>query len=339
MVSGTHAREADRIRSRSRVLVLVNPLASERHPGLAIALATAASELDLLMPRGVDAGLQFRAAAEMVETGVDAVVVCGGDGTVAAGLALTAGTGIPLGIVPAGTGNDFARAAHIERSDPAGSLARLLDGLRDGALRTCTVDALRMSVVTRESGASNVWVANSANIGFDALVNARANTYRHLPVTGRYLVALLRELPAFRPARFRISRDDQPPRDRTATLICVQNGPWIGGGIPLAPSADPRSGTAVLSTVDRIPRLVLAALFPLIYLRAHRLLTPLCQHRIERARITVPSGVPVYADGEEILPGSQDGAEVEIAVVPGAVRLIQGLPDRQPPCGASWRNE
>lgn len=104
MVSGTHAREADRIRSRSRVLVLVNPLASERHPGLAIALATAASELDLLMPRGVDAGLQFRAAAEMVETGVDAVVVCGGDGTVAAGLALTAGTGIPLGIVPAGTG-------------------------------------------------------------------------------------------------------------------------------------------------------------------------------------------------------------------------------------------
>lgn len=205
---------------------------------------------------------------------------------------------------------------------------RLLDGLRDGALRSCTVDALHMTVTTPDSGQSHVWVANSANIGFDALVNARANTYRRLPVTGRYLVALLRELPAFRPARFRISRDDQPPQNLTATLICVQNGPWIGGGIPLAPAADPRSGTAVMSTVDRIPRLVLAGLFPLIYLRAHRLLAPSRQHRVERVRVTVPSGVPVYADGEEILAGTHRGAEVAIAVMPAAVRLIQAAPRR-----------
>lgn len=328
METGTHAREAGRIRSPRRVLVLLNPLAADRHPGCATALAAAAADLELLVPTGADAQLQFNTAAEAVETGVDAVVVCGGDGTVAAGFALTAGTGIPLGIVPAGTGNDFARAARIERGDPVGGLSRLLDGLRDGALRSCTVDALHMTVTTPDSGQSHVWVANSANIGFDALVNARANTYRRLPVTGRYLVALLRELPAFRPARFRISRDDQPPQNLTATLICVQNGPWIGGGIPLAPAADPRSGTAVMSTVDRIPRLVLAGLFPLIYLRAHRLLAPLRQHRVERLRVTVPSGVPVYADGEEILAGTHRGAEVAIAVMPGAVRLIQAAPRR-----------
>lgn len=242
METGTHAREAGRIRSRRRVLVLLNPLAADRHPGCATALAAAAADLELLVPTGADAQLQFSAAAEAVEAGVDAVVVCGGDGTVAAGFALTAGTGIPLGIAPAGTGNDFARAARIERGDPVGSLSRLLDGLRDGALRSCTVDALHMTVTTPDSGQSHVWVANSANIGFDALVNARANTYRRLPVTGRYLVALLRELPAFRPARFRISRDDQPPQNLTATLICVQNGPWIGGGIPLAPQPTPGPG-------------------------------------------------------------------------------------------------
>lgn len=136
-----------------------------------------------------------------------------------------------------------------------------------------------------------------------------------------------RELQAFRPARFRICRDGQAPRDRTATLICVQNGPWIGGGIPLAPSADPRSGTAVMSTVDRIPRLVLAALFPLIYLRAHRLLTPLRQHRIERVRTRCLAACRSTPTVRRSSPSSHDGAEVEIAVMTRAVRLIQGLPD------------
>ncbi|MCT1691156.1 acylglycerol kinase family protein [Brevibacterium sp. p3-SID960] len=103
--------------------MLLNPLAADRHPGCATALAAAAADLELFVPTGADAQLQFNAAAEAVEAGVDAVVVCGGDGTVAAGFALTAGTGIPLGIVPAGTGNDFARAAWIERGDPVGSLS------------------------------------------------------------------------------------------------------------------------------------------------------------------------------------------------------------------------
>ena len=66
----------------------------------------------------------------------------------------------------------------------------------------------------------------------------------------------------------------------------------------------------------------LALLFPLVYVRAHRLLRPLCTERARRVRVAVPDGVPVYADGDEVLPASHGGAAVEVETVPGAVALL-----------------
>ena len=311
--------------STRRVLVLLNPHATRDRRAISTALTAGARRLELSVPDGADQQAQFARARAVVDSGVDAVVVIGGDGTVAAGVALVAGTETPLAVIPAGTGNDFARAAGIRTRRPGRRLAEVLTRLAEGPLTARAVDALRLGVVTDAEGAKaslDLWVANSVNIGFDALVNQRANTLRRLPAAGRYLAALAAELPGFRTAEFGISCDGEQIRTTPVALVCVQNGPTIGGGIPLSPGADLADGRAEVSIVGELPRAALAGLFPFVYLRAHRFLTPLRQRSAVRVRVAVPHGVPVFADGDEVLAGSEGGGVVDVTVVPGAVRLL-----------------
>ena len=79
---------------------------------------------------GRDAGEGLDLARACVADGVDALVVCGGDGTVHLGAQAVAGTGVPLGIIPSGTGNDVARYVEIPRKDPLGAAERVIAGAR-----------------------------------------------------------------------------------------------------------------------------------------------------------------------------------------------------------------
>lgn len=122
---------------------------------------------------------------------------------------------------------------------------------------------------------------------------------------------------------FDVAVDDEPLRRRDSALICIQNGPTVGGGIPLAPGAGITDGRAEVSFVDPLSRLGLVALFPLVCLRAHRLVRPLRTRRLRRLRVRVPPGVPIFADGEEVLGGEHCGGVVDVVVAPGAVRLLR----------------
>lgn len=271
---------------RRRVLVLLNPHAGRRrsltraqarlrtHPGLA---------LDLVVPDPADHAAQLAAGRTALADGVDAVVVRGGDGMVAARVGLVCdhaeatGRRVPLGIVPAGTGNDLARAAGLHRRDPGAALEAVLRALEDPAAPVRRIDALRLTVTRAGAVVERRWAANSVNIGFDARVNARANALGAVPGPLRYLAALGLEARAF---------------------------------------------AAVEMGLGPLPTAGLALLFPLVYVRAHRLLRPLCTERARRVRVAVPDGVPVYADGDEVLPASHGGAAVEVEAVPGAVALL-----------------
>src|SRR5690606_15493079 len=92
--------------------------------------------------------------------GADAVVALGGDGTVHLALQAVAGTGVPLGIVPCGTGNDGARSLGLPLKDPVAAIDTVLAG------RTRLVDAAR---------AGDRWFLTVLAAGFDAVVNERAN--------------------------------------------------------------------------------------------------------------------------------------------------------------------
>lgn len=174
---------------RRRVLVLLNPRAGRRrsltrarrriaaHTGLA---------LDLIVPDPDDHDAQSDHARRAVRDGVDAVVVRGGDGMVGAGFAFVArhhpgGSAVPLGVVPAGTGNEFARAAGLARRNPRQALDAVLAALQAPQMRADDVDALWLRITSDAGATSQRWVANSVNIGFDAQVNRRADALRGSP--------------------------------------------------------------------------------------------------------------------------------------------------------------
>ena len=307
-----------------RVLVLLNAASGDGidQPTLDYLDAHASGrirELDLVVVNETQAiDLVARARAELA-SGVRAVVVRGGDGMVNLGVNLVAGTGIPLGIIPAGTGNDFARSIGI----PTGRGHQALDALLRAAeypdAFTESVDALRVRTNARE-----LLVANSVNFGFDSLVNEEANALRGRAAgPGRYLVAIARLLAAGKldahGAEFTIELDGQAPETRRAIIAAALNGKTFGGGIRVAPHADLADGALELLLVDAVPAWKLLVMLPTLLVGAH---TRLPQVRIERARrmrVVGPPEMPVFADGDEVGRG---GYVAE--VVPGAWRLLRG---------------
>lgn len=242
----------------------------------------------------------------------DALIVQGGDGMVSMGAGLVAGTGVPLGIVPSGTGNDFARAAGIRRGPPAAGIERVLTSLRTGAASVRDVDVIRLSV----DGADHLAI-NSVNIGFDAVVNRRANELRKLPGTARYVAALLESVRRFSPVEFGLSVDDGPTRAVAAELLTILNGSSIGGGIRVSPKAVIDDGVLDLFVVGRLPRIGLLTLFPLAMAGLHTRLPPVSLQRMRGVRLQVPSGVLVYADGEELRGPGAGACILEARVDPG----------------------
>ena len=115
------------------IALLTNPTAGKGYGARARDVALARLREAGLVVRnlvGRDAGEGLDLARACVADGVDALVVCGGDGTVHLGAQAVAGTGVPLGIIPSGTGNDVARYVEIPRKDPLGAAERVIAGAR-----------------------------------------------------------------------------------------------------------------------------------------------------------------------------------------------------------------
>lgn len=308
-----------------RALVLLNPAAGQGRQAARIQryLAEHASpDLKLIVPDPADHHQQLLQAQTVIEAGADAVIVFGGDGMVHAAVQLLAGTQIPFGVVPTGTGNDFARGAGIARHATIKTLRNLLDQLGTPELISAGVDALRVRIAPADGQSQECWAANSVNIGFDARVNQRANQLRAVPGPLRYLAALTQVIPSFQPIPFRITVDGETAERRDSALVCLQNGPFIGGGIPLAPAARADDGRLDLSVVLPLSRPGLVALFPLLMMRCHPVLRPLKTGQHQRVLVDVPPRVPIYADGEELLAGADRECQVELLLQPGALRLL-----------------
>ncbi|MBB2943996.1 diacylglycerol kinase (ATP) [Actinoplanes lutulentus] len=296
----------------SFIAVLANPSAGRgRHrgllPGVVDALGVSGRPVRILdAGTGAEAELACHRA---VADGAAAVVAVGGDGTVHRALQAVAGTEVPFGVVPAGTGNDFASAVGVPM---AGLEAAEAIGLALREERAHRCDLAR----TRDAQGEQRWFCAVLAAGFDALVNERANRMRRPRGPRRYDLAIVLELARLRARDYVITLDGVEHRFR-GEIVAVGNCASYGGGMRIAPDADPTDGLLDVIFASRLGRLGVAQLKPRLRHGTH----------ISDARVTVlrgrevrlaTAGIIGYADGERI-----GALPLDITCVPGALRLLR----------------
>lgn len=306
-----------------RIVVAVNPSASfgKRSavgPTLVAALRAAGHEVTALSEPTYAA---LRDAVRDALAGhPDALVVVGGDGMVNLGTNLVAGTGVPLGIVPSGTGNDMARSLGIPHDDADASIRVLIEALGRPAR---VIDAGR---ITRGDG-EITWFACMLSAGFDAVVNERANHLTWPKGRNRYNVAMLLELAILKPITYRLTLDGVQSTT-TGVLISVGNGVSLGGGMKVTPNALLDDGKLDVLVVQRLTRLQFLSIFPRVFKGTHLTDPRVKVHRVREVSIDA-DGVVAYADGERV-----GALPVRIEAVPGALHVFAPLPD---PTGGELR--
>ncbi len=250
-----------------------------------------------------DAENRCRAAAGAARPG-DAVVVMGGDGMAHLGLNACAGTDATLGIVPAGTGNDFARGVGVPKSIP-----QAVDTIVAG--RTRRVDLTRI----RNGTHSERYVGAVVSSGYDARVNRATNDIqlRFGPLSYGYIA--LRELSHFDPLHYAMTVDGEA-REFDAMLVAICNTGVFGGGMQISPDADPTDGWLDVTLVHPVSRPTLLRLLPQIYTGGFVKHPAVERFRARSVAIDGP-GLFVMGDGEEL-----GDVPVSIEVVPGALSVF-----------------
>ncbi|MEV0242379.1 diacylglycerol kinase [Streptomyces sp. NPDC050674] len=254
---------------------------------------------------GEDTADALARARAAVEGGTGALIAVGGDGMANLALRAVAGTRTPLGLVAAGTGNDFARALGLPVREPAAAGRMIADALKGGRIRD--IDLGRVG---------DRWFGTVLASGFDSRVNDRGNRMRWPHGRLRYDLAMIAELAGLRPVPYRIRLDGGEVREVEATLVAVGNGSSYGGGMRICPDADLTDGLLDLTVVGDCGRATLLKVFPTVYRGRHvehPKVTVLRAARVELAA----EGVTGYADGEPLGP-----LPLSARCVRGGVRVV-----------------
>jgi diacylglycerol kinase (ATP) len=278
-----------------RTLRLLEPVARRLRAG--------GAELSVIV--GDDAADALERACTAVAERPDALVAFGGDGLVHLAVQAVAGTDVPLGIIPAGTGNDIATALGVARADPLAAARAVL------RMKTRTIDAARV-----RTGQSEELFAGVLCCGFDSRVNERANRRTWPPGRARYLVAMAAELRGFRPIPFRITLDDHEVIEREAMLVAVANTTSYGAGMRVCPDAAPDDGLLDVVMVGAVSKPEFLRVFPSVYRGTHIGHRAVSVWRARSVRLEAADAV-AYADGERMGP-----VPVTCEIQPGALRVI-----------------
>ncbi|WP_349899391.1 diacylglycerol kinase [Parafrigoribacterium soli] len=298
-----------------RLVVAINPSASfgrgrDVGPAVVQTLRAAGHEVTALTEPDFDELVD--AARSALKRHPDALVVVGGDGMVSLGVNLLAGTKIPLGIVPSGTGNDMARGLGIPVGNTEAAIELLLSLLRQPPR---VIDAGRVT----EADGRTTWFASVLSAGFDAVVNERANLMRWPRGRSRYNLALLRELAVLKPIRYRLTLDGVVSETR-AMLVAAGNNVSLGGGMRLVPNAELDDGLLDVLVVQPLSRTAFLRIFPRVFKGTH----------VSDPRVTITharsirieaDAVVAYADGERVGP-----LPIDIELVPAALRVLAPTP-------------
>ncbi len=293
----------------SHVTVLTNPKSGHGNAPHAGEKAVARFQqlgINVTAIVGRDAAHARQLVDEALTRETDALVVVGGDGVIRLAIQSLARTDIPLGIVPAGTGNDHAREYRLPTAEPAAAVDVIAAGYTE------TVDLGHI----KGADGSSTWFGTVAATGFDSLVSDRVNRMSWPHGRMRYNVALVAEISQLRPLPFRMVLDGEREIVSDLTLAAFGNTRSYGGGMLICPGANHSDGLLDVTMVGASSRTKLIRLFPTVFKGTH---VNLPQVTTARARtITVDSpGINAYADGDYVCP-----LPAEISAVPAALKIL-----------------
>jgi diacylglycerol kinase (ATP) len=277
------------------VLPLVQTVVSGRDPSAEVVLTERAGHATELAYAGANAGFA-------------PIVGVGGDGTlheVANGLLQTTSCGVPLGVVPCGTGNDFVRSLGLPR-DMREAIALAWDGANT------TIDV---------ASCGGRRFLNVGGVGFDARVARAASGMPALVRMGSlpYIAGVLREIIVNTTDELTLHLDDQVIQ-RRSLMVAVANLPYYAGGMMICPSASASDGLLDVCVVGGMSRRQMLTMLPKVFSGGHRN-HPLVEfHRARTVRIAGLSRSEVQLDGELL-----DVSPVEFECIPAALRVIMPI--------------
>lgn len=259
----------------------------------------------------------------------DVVLVFGGDGTVHRHLGQLVRLGLPVLVVPAGSGNDFARSLGLRRVRDSLAAWRKFCGRSDG--RAENVRPIDLGVIAPLENAGGAPAPHGsryfccvAGVGLDGEISQRANRLpRWLRGHGGYLLSVPQTILTFAPLPMKVmtsaehgaswaTRSDQP-----TILAAFANTPVYGGGMKVAPRAKMDDGLLDVCIVGAVDPFKLFCMFPTVYAGRHLSIREVEYFQASRVRVETEHPLDVYADGEYVCR-----TPVEVGVHDGALKVV-----------------
>ena len=212
----------------------------------------------------------------------ETVVSLGGDG-LAGAIAGALGDSAPFGVLPGGRGNDFARALGIPQDVRA----------------ACRILATGTEQLLDLGDANGRPFACIASVGYDSVANRLANEAKLIRGNLVYAYAAVRALVTWKPARFQVRLDGAEHEFEGYTLAAA-NTAYYGGGMKVAPDADPSDGALDVVFIERSSKLRFVANLPKVFSGKHVEEDSVTTHRAREVEIAADRPFDVYADGEVV---------------------------------------
>jgi diacylglycerol kinase (ATP) len=251
----------------------------------------------------------------------DAILIFGGDGTIHRHLSALTRLALPVLIVPAGSGNDFARALNLR------SVQDSLRAWRNFESGRAEVRSLDLGVITPVGAREHVawkhprYFCCVAGCGLDSAAARRANRMpRWLRGHGGYalgLVPTLFRLPAFSLRMTRFSSEAREESEQSTLLAAFANTQFYGDGMRIAPQADFADGKLDICRIGTVNPFKLFCMFPTVYFGRHLWIPEVEYSQAERVLVETQPPLEIYADGELVCE-----TPVEIGVARDALRVI-----------------
>jgi diacylglycerol kinase (ATP) len=279
----------------ARPMFIVNPVAGAGRGARAFPalrqLVAERTHVDAAYAMAERRGHAVALAERAASSGYDPIAAVGGDGTVnevANGLLRYRGAIPRFAVIPTGTGNDFARSVGIPRALERAVAVALGES---GAARA--VDGARIG---------DGYFVGVAGAGFDARVARAVNGAPDRLKIGAlpFVLYTLREIVRNRNVELSIELDGATPIRQRALLVAVSNCRYSGGGMQLAPDAEPDDGSLDVCIIGDVNTFEVVRLLPTVFSGRHVRHPKVSVHRARSIRIDGPPGVFAQADGDVI---------------------------------------